>query len=101
MAGNKVGIGQLEVVDLSIFDNIKDDLIADIKALKEEDGYDTVLLILTDIMAMGSQILVATSSKEIVEKAWDIKVENDQFWLKGCLSRKKQVIPFLEPAYTK
>ncbi|MEA3513710.1 MAG: manganese-dependent inorganic pyrophosphatase [Campylobacterota bacterium] len=99
MNGAKVGIGQLEVVDLSIFDNIKDDLITDIKSLKEEDEYDTVLLILTDIMAMGSQILVATSSKNVVEKAWDIKIEDDQFWLKGCLSRKKQVIPFLEPAY--
>jgi len=99
MNGNKVGIGQLEVVDLTIFDNIKDDLIEDIKALKDEDDYDTVLLILTDIMAMGSQILVATNSLDIVQKAWDIKVEDDQFWLQGCLSRKKQIIPFLEPAY--
>jgi manganese-dependent inorganic pyrophosphatase len=99
MHGKKVGIGQLEVVDLSIFDTIKDDLIADIKLLKDEEGYDTILLILTDIIAMGSQILVTSSSPHIVEKAWNIKVENDQFWLKGCLSRKKQVIPFLEPAY--
>ena len=100
MHGKKVGIGQLEVVDLSIFDNIKNDLISEIKALKDEDNYETVLLVLTDIMAMGSQILVATSSQDIVEKAWDIKVIDDQFWLKGCLSRKKQIIPFLEPAYS-
>jgi manganese-dependent inorganic pyrophosphatase len=99
MHGKKVGIGQLEVVDLSIFDERKDELIADIKALKEDEGCDTVLLLLTDIIAMGSQILVATDSQDIVEKAWDIKVENDQFWLKGCLSRKKQVVPFLEPAF--
>lgn len=31
---------------------------------------------------MGSQILVATDSPEVVEKAWDVKIENDQFWLK-------------------
>lgn len=90
MHGNKVGIGQLEVVDLSIFDNIKDDLIADIEALRQEDGSDTVLLLLTDIMAMGSQILVATASPNTVEKAWDVKIENNQFWLKGCLSRKNK-----------
>jgi len=99
MNGTKVGIGQLEVVDLSIFDNMKNDLIADIAALKEEEGFDTVLLLLTDIMAMGSQILVATNSLDIVEKSWDVKVENDQFWLDGCLSRKKQVVPFLEPSF--
>ncbi len=99
MYGHKVGIGQLEVVDLSIFDNIKDQLIVDIKSLKQETQADTVLLLLTDIMAMGSQVLVATDSPEVIEKAWDVKIENDQFWLKGCLSRKKQVVPFLEPAY--
>ena len=99
MHGNKVGIGQLEVVDLSIFDNIKDDLLKDIQDLKEQSGSDTILLLLTDIMAMGSQILVATDSSNIVEKAWDIKIQNNQFWLKGCLSRKKQVVPFLEPSY--
>lgn len=99
MYGHKVGVGQLEVVDLSIFDEIKDDLLADIEALRVEEGNDTVLLLLTDIIAMGSQILVATASPDVIEKAWDIKIQNNQFWLKGCLSRKKQIIPFLEPAY--
>ncbi len=99
MNGIKVGIGQLEVVDLSIFDTMKDDLISDIAALKEEEGFNTVLLLLTDIMAMGSQILVATNSLDIIEKSWDIKVQDDQFWLDGCLSRKKQVVPFLEPSF--
>jgi manganese-dependent inorganic pyrophosphatase len=99
MNGKSVGIGQLEVVDLSIFDNIKDDLQTDIEKLKEEEGLDTVLLLLTDIMAMGSEILVASDFNEVVEKAFDVKIEDNKFWLKGCLSRKKQVVPFLEPAF--
>jgi manganese-dependent inorganic pyrophosphatase len=99
MHGKKVGIGQLEVVDLSIFDAMKDDLITDIKKLKKEESYDTVLLLLTDIMAMGSQVLVSSSSNDIVQKAWNVEIQDDQFWLKGCLSRKKQIIPFLEPAF--
>ncbi|MEA1914197.1 MAG: manganese-dependent inorganic pyrophosphatase [Campylobacterota bacterium] len=99
MHGNKVGIGQLEVVDVSVFDDMKEDLIKEIHAVLHEEEADTVLLLLTDIMAMGSQILVATKSTEVVQKAWDVKIEENQFWLKGCLSRKKQVVPFLEPAY--
>ena len=99
MHGTKVGIGQLEVVDLSIFDGKKEDLIASMQKLKEEDGYDTVLLLLTDIMAMGSLILVSTNSLNNVQKAWDVTVQDNQFWLDGCLSRKKQVIPFLEPTF--
>ena len=99
MHGVKVGIGQLEVVDLSIFDDKKDDLIKAMNELKNSDGYDTVLLLLTDIMAMGSQILVSTNSLENIQKAWNVEVQNNQFWLDGCLSRKKQVIPFLEPTF--
>ena len=99
MHGTKVGIGQLEVVDLSVFDNKRNDLIVAMDKLKTEDGYDTVLLLLTDIMAMGSQILVSTDSINNIKKAWNVEVVNNQFWLDGCLSRKKQVIPFLEPTY--
>jgi len=99
MYGHKVGIGQLEVVDLSIFDPIKEDLITDIEALRVEEDYDTVLLLLTDIMAMGSQIVIATKSPDVIKNAWGIEIENNQFWLNGCLSRKKQIIPFLEPAF--
>ncbi len=99
MNNTKVGIGQLEVVDLAIFDNIKEDLMADIKKLKDEENLDTVMLLLTDIIAMGSEILVASSSVDKIEKAFASKVENDRFWLNGCLSRKKQIVPFLEPMF--
>ncbi|MEA3498367.1 MAG: manganese-dependent inorganic pyrophosphatase [Campylobacterota bacterium] len=100
MNGAKVGIGQLEVVDLSIFDGIKGDLQADIEKLKEEKGLDTVLLLLTDIIAMGSEVLVSSNSSDKIEKAFDIKIEDSKFYLKGCLSRKKQIVPFLEPAFS-
>ena len=99
MYGKKIGIGQLEVVDGSVFDPIKDDLIADMKALKEEEGFDEVLLLLTDIMKEGSEVLACGDFDGIVEKSFDKKLENSAFWLDGCLSRKKQIIPFLEPSF--
>ena len=48
MNGTKVGIGQLEVVDLSILDAVKGDLARDIAALKAEKGNHSVFLLLTD-----------------------------------------------------
>jgi len=99
MNGVKVGIGQLEVVDLSIFDDIKDDLLIDIAKFKKESGLDTVLLLLTDIMAMGSEILVASDDNNKVHQAFGQDIINNKFWLDGCLSRKKQVVPVLEPVF--
>jgi manganese-dependent inorganic pyrophosphatase len=50
-------------------------------------------------MSEGSQILVVSDDESKVEKAFDIKLENSQAWLEGVLSRKKQIIPFLQPQF--
>ena len=99
MHGFKVGVGQLEVVDGSVFDKIKDELMADIKKVKDEQNLHTVALLLTDIMKEGSEILVSSDDTSIFEKAFNCKLEDGKVWLDGCLSRKKQIIPFLEPAF--
>ena len=99
MHGSAVGIGQLEVVDVSIFDAIKGDLQADLEALRVENGLHTACLLLTDIMKEGSEVLVASEDITIFEKAFDKTLDNGKVWLDRCLSRKKQIIPFLEPAF--
>ena len=99
MHGFKVGVGQLEVVDGSVFDKIKDDLMEDIKKVKDEQKLHTIALLLTDIMKEGSEVLVVSNNTSIFEKAFNCKLENGKVWLDGCLSRKKQIIPFLEPAF--
>jgi len=99
MHGTAVGIGQLEVVDLGVFDAMKEDFQADLEKLRIENNLHTACLILTDIMKEGSEILVASKDSSIFEKAFDITLENKKVWLDGCLSRKKQIIPFLEPAF--
>ncbi|MBU3013873.1 manganese-dependent inorganic pyrophosphatase [Poseidonibacter lekithochrous] len=99
MHGNAVGIGQLEVIDLAIFDSIKDDLEADLEELRAEKNLHTACLILTDIMKEGSEILVASVDNSIFENAFGVELVDGKVWLDGCLSRKKQIIPFLEPAF--
>ena len=99
MHGSAVGIGQLEVIDLSIFDSIKDDLESDLEELRAEKNLHTACLILTDIMKEGSEILVASVDNSIFENAFGIELVDGKVWLDGCLSRKKQIIPFLEPAF--
>ncbi len=101
MHGHQVGIGQLEVIDLAIFDNVKDELQADLEKLKKEQNLHTACLILTDIMKEGSEVIVISDEISIFEKAFNCKLENNRVWLDGCLSRKKQIIPFLEPAFLK
>ena len=99
MNGKKIGVGQLEVVDLSVFDNMKNELFEEMKTLKEEGERHAILLLLTDIMQEGSQLLVLTDDKSKIETAFDIKLENNEIWLPKVMSRKKQIIPFLEKQF--
>ncbi len=100
MGGNIIGVGQLEVVDLSVFDTMKATLKEEMKKLKEEGDRHSVLLLLTDIMQEGSQLLVVSDETGKIENAFDVKLDSDaEVWLKGVMSRKKQIIPFLEKQF--
>ena len=99
MSGEKIGIGQLEVVDLSIFDEMKDELFEEMQKIKDENSQHTIVLLLTDIMQEGSQLLVLSDESSKVESAFDVKLENSQVWLPKVMSRKKQIVPFLEKEF--
>jgi manganese-dependent inorganic pyrophosphatase len=99
MGKAKVGVGQLEVVDLSVFDEMKDELFEAMALLKAEGERDTLLLMLTDIMQEGTQLLVLSDNPSIIESAFDTKLIDNQAWLPKVMSRKKQIIPFLEKQF--
>ena len=101
MNGKKVGIGQLEVVDLAILDNVKDGLIEEIALVKEEGQRHSVFLLLTDIMKEGSEMLIISDDPSVVEDAFDVKCDGKSVWLPGVMSRKKQVVPNFEKAFKK
>ena len=98
MNGKKVGIGQLEVIDLSMLDKIKDGLYQEITRVKGE-GRHSVFLLLTDIMKEGSEMLIVSDDPSVVEKAFGKKPEGKSVWLDGVMSRKKQVVPNFEKAF--
>ena len=99
MNGAKVGVNQLEMIDISALDDRIDEIYKDMVAMKEEEGLHTMLVLLTDIMKEGSLLLCASDDVSKVEAAFNTKLENNQVWLDGVLSRKKQVIPFLQPQF--
>ena len=101
MNGHKVGIGQLEVIDLSVFDEIKEALYADIAVLKDEGNRHSVFLLLTDIMKEGSELLIASDSDTLAEQAFGVVPKDGKAWLAGVLSRKKQVVPPLQEIFIK
>ncbi len=97
MSGNTIGIGQLEVVDLTLFDTLKEELHATLSQMQEDR--EAIMVLLTDIILEGSQLLVCANDNTKIEKAFHTTLHNNEAWLKGVMSRKKQIVPFLEEAY--
>ena len=89
----KFGIGQVETVDLNDFVEREDGIIDELNKIKEAENYHTVILFITDIIKEGSKFLIATSDKEKVEQALGVKLEDNKVYIKGIISRKKQVAP--------
>ena len=89
----KFGIGQVETVDLNNFVDREDGIINELNKIKQAENYHSVILFITDIINEGSKFLVATSDQEKVEQALGAELENGKVYIKGVISRKKQVAP--------
>lgn len=98
MANSKVGVAQVNTMDIDGFMPLKDEMLEYMSKKSKDEGYDVVLLLLTDILKEGSQILVAGNRPDYIEKTFNITLEDSMAFLPGVLSRKKQVIPPLTNA---
>ncbi|GKU23597.1 putative manganese-dependent inorganic diphosphatase [Clostridium folliculivorans] len=91
--GIKVGVAQVNTMDIEGFMPLKDKMLAYMERKAEESGLKVVMLLLTDIINEGSQLLVAGKLPEIAERAFKVTLSENTAYLPGVLSRKKQVIP--------
>ncbi len=98
MSGTKVGIGQLEVIDLAMLDKVKADLAAEICAIRKEKGAHSIFLLLTDIMKEGSEMLICSEDAGVVQKAFGVAGDKS-VWLPKVMSRKKDVVPKFEAVF--
>ncbi|MFT5698093.1 MAG: manganese-dependent inorganic pyrophosphatase [Desulforhopalus sp.] len=98
MKGNKVGVGQLELASLDQVAAIRDDLVNAMKEVKA-DGRHTVLLMLTDVVKEGTDLVVLSDDVALIEKAFEGKLDGGSMWIDGMMSRKKQTVPNLQTAF--
>lgn len=93
MGDSKVGVAQVNTMDIDGFMPLKDEMLSFMESEADKKGYDVVMLLLTDILTEGSQVLVAGERHDYVEKTFNVELKDSMAFLPGVLSRKKQVIP--------
>ena len=98
IGGHKIGIGQVETVDVSDFDDRTEGLLTTLTSHKESGGYHSVILFITDIIKEESHFLFASEAPDTVAEAFGQSQTNNTF-IAPVLSRKKQVVPQLIEAF--
>ncbi len=98
MKGKKVGVGQLELATLDQVADMREALYA---AMKEQKGSErhSVLLMLTDVVKEGTDLMVISDDPAMIEGAFGAKLSGNSMWIDGMMSRKKQTIPNLQKAF--
>lgn len=54
---------------------------------------DIFLVAVTDIINCNSEIIALGNKTNVIEKAFNVKLENNRAFLHGVVSRKKQLAP--------
>jgi len=89
----RMGIGQVSVMGIDDAAGMKPALLAEMEQVLKAEGLDYVLLMVTDLLTEATTLLIAGPDPGEIGAAFKAEVTDNQAYLPGVLSRKKQVVP--------
>lgn len=99
MGNAKVEIAQVNAVDVNDVLSRQVELEAALNTIITNKGLDLFLLVVTDILNNDSVGLALGNAAHVVEKAYNVTLENNKAVLKGVVSRKSQIVPVLTDTF--
>ena len=94
IAGHNLSISQVTCVDSPAMLERKEEFLAQMRQLKRDKNFDVVLLMLTDVLLEGTQLLYV-GDDEVIHQAFSEEPKDNMVFLSGVMSRKKQILPSL------
>ena len=94
IAGHDMAVAQITCVDSPSMLSRKDEFLKLMKKTARERGFDLVILMLTDVLLEGTQIIYF-GNDETIRQAFNVTPKDNTVFLPRVMSRKKQVIPML------
>ncbi|MCQ2436997.1 MAG: putative manganese-dependent inorganic diphosphatase [Clostridia bacterium] len=94
IAGHSLGIGQITCLDSLVQLERRDEFLELMTKTAKERGYDLTILMLTDVLREGTELLFIGDA-EIIQQAFNTEISDNTCFLPGVMSRKKQIVPML------
>jgi manganese-dependent inorganic pyrophosphatase len=93
LGGKKLGVSQMMSLDCAEIDAREMELLAELERLRKANDYNLTALLVTNPLGTGHERILLKGETWIVEKAFNVKVENDTCIVPRVMSRKKDFIP--------
>lgn len=93
ISGRRLGVSQMMVLDCREIDEIEDALLAELERLRVVNNYDLTALLITNPLSSKQERVLLKGATWIVEKAFNVKVDDGMCILPWVMSRKKDFIP--------
>ncbi|MCR5176304.1 MAG: manganese-dependent inorganic pyrophosphatase [Anaerovibrio sp.] len=97
----KALVSQISVTDTSEVLDMKDDILAAMKEICDKEGFNIIMLMVTDIIDEATDLVYYGEPKQLIADAFGKDVSGDYIHLPGVMSRKKQIVPQLTEAAAK
>lgn len=94
IAEKNLGVSQITCVGADAYLSRKDELLKFMDELRVKNEFDIVILMLTDVLSEGSHLLYV-GSDDIIRQAFNTEPKDNDLFVPGMMSRKKQLIPTL------
>ncbi len=91
----KALVNQVNTASIPEVMKMQEELEARMNEIIAEEGLDLFMLLITDIVNSNSQVIALGKDASLVEKAYNVKLEDNTALLEGVVSRKKQVVPVM------
>jgi inorganic pyrophosphatase/exopolyphosphatase len=88
-------VGYMETVHKRRVDEIRDGLLAEMKAIRADKGYAALLFMVVDVVHSQTEILITSMEEEVAEDLGQRLASPHSVMIGGVMSRKKQVVPIL------
>lgn len=89
----KITISQINSSNLEEVFKRKSEIESAIEAKIKAENTDLYIFVVTDILDASSKVIVLGNRTDIFERAFDTKLISNTTFLKGVVSRKKQILP--------
>ena len=94
IAGHDLAVAQITCVDSPKMLERKEEFLELMKKIKQEKGFSMIILMLTDVLLEGTQIIYL-GEDEVIQQAFGEWPKDNTVFLPRVMSRKKQIIPML------